>query len=602
MSTSSSPSLLRRRLLQSAGALATIGWPALGRAAADPWVHAQSIIDQFAKPLAFPPRDFVITDFGARPCTLVKVMGDVEIKYKGEIDTPAPGSADACPAIRAAIEAASKAGGGRVLIPKGNWYCKGPIVLRSHVHVHLAAGAEIFFSANPRDFARDGEFDCGPNGKLVLSRWQGNDCLNFSSMVYARGQKHIALTGEDWTSVLNGQAGVPFEDGSAPGWWSMNPKGALPGALHQGVPNPANAATISAVAPGLDAATVARIQGEGARWRSDERYLPALSEAGVPVAQRVFGLGHYLRPSLIEFVDCEDVLLQGYLAKASPFWIHHPVQSRRVHLSRVRMDSIGPNSDGFDPESCDTLLVDGCLFNTGDDCIAIKSGKNRDTQYGPTRNMVIQNCVMNSGHGGVTLGSEMAAGIEHVYAQNIEFRNAFWASNPLWTAIRLKTNMNRGGYLRHFYARQLTLPNGVDTRAHPYKPGANSSVTGKPGSIGGGAVITFDCDYAQTDDSVRTRVPAVSDVHIAQVKVANVKTPDGEFSCYQAIAIMGPVASSFNGPAGTAVPPVTNVSISDSDFGQPRNAAEPVYLHNVKGLVLRNVRIGGKVVNAELQG
>jgi polygalacturonase len=609
-------SLRRRRLLKGAatmGALAAAGSPLLaaaraaaaqaspaGAAQPDPWTRAQDIVQRFATPLAFPQRDYPITDFGAKPCKLVKVQGYPTIRKKGELETQAPGSHDSHPALRAAIAAAHKAGGGRVVIPAGNWYLKGPITLLSNVHVHLKAGAQVLFSANPADYARDGEYDCGKNGKLVLTRWQGNDCLNFSALVYARGQKNIAITGEDWTSVLNGQAGVPFEDGSGSCWWGMNPKAALPGAVHQAVPNPANPASLAEVAPHLDAAARARIQGEGERWRADGNYLPALSEAGIAPEKRVFGLGHTLRPGMVEFVDCTDVLMQGYLVINTPMWIHHPVNSRNVHINRVRMDSIGPNSDGVDPESCDTVLVNGCEFNTGDDCIAIKSGKNRDTQYGPTRDMVIQNCVMNSGHGGITLGSEMAGGIEHVYAQNIEFRNAHWASDPLWTAIRLKTNMNRGGYLRHLYVRDITLPNGVQTTARPYKPLPGVAFGGKLPSTGGGAVLTIDCDYAPADDIVRDRPPAVSDVHISRVRASNVNGPDGAYSCNQVMVVLGPVPGSFNGPAGTPVLPLTDITISDADFGTPRNAAEPWYAYNVKRLKLTNVRIAGKTINTEI--
>ncbi|MYN02148.1 endopolygalacturonase [Pseudoduganella sp. DS3] len=599
----------RRALLKGAatvGALAAAGAPAIAAAKAahtpaDPWRRAADIQRRFAKPLSFPKRDYPITGFGAKPCELAKVQGYPTIRKKGELDTQAPGSHDSHPALRAAIEAAHKAGGGRVVIPAGNWYLKGPITLLSNVHVHLKAGAQVLFSTDPKDYARDGDYDCGKNGKLVLSRWQGNDCLNFSPLVYARGQKNIAITGEDWTSILNGQAGVPMEDGSGACWWSMNPKAALPGAVHQGVPNPANPASLAEVAPHLDDAARARIQGQGERWRSDERYLPALSEAGIPFEKRIFGLGHTLRPCMVEFVDCSDVLMQGYLVINTPFWIHHPVNSRNVHINKVRMDSIGPNSDGVDPESCDTVLVEGCEFNTGDDCIAIKSGKNRDTQYGPTRNMLVQNCVMNSGHGGLTLGSEMSAGIEHIYAQNIEFRNAHWASDPLWTAIRLKTNMNRGGYLRHLYVRDITLPNGVQTTPRPYKPLPGTLLgSAKVPSTGGGAVLTIDCDYAPSDDIVRIRPPEVSHVHIARVRASNVNGPDGAYSCNQIMVVLGPVPSSFNGAAGTPVLPLSDISITDADFGTPRNAEEPWFVYNVKRLKLSNVRIAGKTINTEL--
>jgi polygalacturonase len=594
----------RRRFLRgtgAAGALLASGALPLAAAAqpgpsADPWQRARGIVERCSRPLKFRNEDFPITAFGARSCTLVpaKLVWRTEVT---DVKTPASGSPDCYPAIAAAIAAASRAGGGRVLVPAGNWYCKGPIVLRSNVHVHLAANAQVYFSADPADYAKYGDIDCGKAGKLVLSRWQGNDLLNYSPLVYAYNQSNIALTGEDWTSILNGQAGVHADAGDGP-WWDWIDR--REGRINAGSVNPLNL-PLEMVAPGLPAGERALIQGTHPRWNGDTRYLPALSEAGVPVAKRVFGIGHYLRPCMIELIGCTDVLLEGYHVVASPFWLHHPVDCRNVRFSKVNMESTGPNNDGFDPESCDTVLVEGCTFNTGDDCIAIKSGKNRDTQPGPTRNVVIQDCVMNSGHGGVTLGSEMAAGIEHVYAQRIEFRNAHWATDPLRSAIRLKTNMNRGGFLRHLYVRDVTVPNGVDARARKsVPPDADNAFKGL--ATGSGAIVTIDCNYAAGDDGVRTRPPSVSDIHISNLRAGNAKMADGSFSCWQAVLILGPVASTFNGPAGTPIVPVSNVTISDCDFGTPRNGREPVYLHNATGVVLKNVTIGGKVVNQTLSG
>ena len=578
----------RRTFLSRASALAAATATsvpfAAAQSSADPWQRAQDIIARCSKAPGFRKEDFPVTAFGAKSCQLVAATSTWR-KVQWEVKTPAPGSHDCYPAFAAAIAACHKAGGGRVLIPAGSWYCKGPIVLRSNVHVHLASGAQVYFSANPADYAKYGDIDCGERGKLVVSRWQGNDVLNYSPLVYAYKQNNIALTGADWTSVLNGQAGVPFESGGSSWWGWVDRKG---DEVSAATVNPLNL-PLDAVAPGLSPAERALIQGEHPRWNGDTRYLPALSEAGVPLARRVFGVGHHLRPCLVEFIGCSDVVMEGYQAVASPFWMHHPVDCRNVRFSKVNMESIGPNNDGFDPESCDTVLVDGCTFNTGDDCIAIKSGKNLDTQFGPTRNVVIQNCIMNSGHGGVTLGSEMAAGIEHVYAQKIEFRNAHWATDPLGSAIRLKTNMNRGGFLRHLYVRDVQLPNGVDARDKRGKQ-----------ATGGGAIVTIDCNYAAGDDGVRTRPPSVSDVHISRLQAGTVRMADGDYSCYQAVVILGPVASSFNGPAGTAILPVTNISITDCDFGTARNAGQPVFLHNARNVVLKNVKINGKTISETL--
>lgn len=595
--TTAAGALLATGTLPPILASATPATPAEAAAApGDPWQRARQIVERCSRPLTFPTVDFPITAFGASSCALAPAES-VWRRARRQVQTPAPGAPDCYPAIAAAIAAASKAGGGRVLVPAGSWYCKGPIVLRSNVHVHLAANAQIYFSADPADYAKYGDIDCGKAGKLVLSRWQGNDLLNYSPLVYARNQSNIALTGEDWTSVLNGQAGVHVNAGTGPWWDWVDHK---EGQVNAATANPENA-PLETVAPWLSAQQRAQIQGTHPRWNGDPRYLPALSEAQVPVAQRIFGIGHYLRPCMIELIGCSDVLLEGYQVVDAPFWQHHPVDCRDLRIRKVNMESLGPNNDGFDPESCDTVLVEQCSFNTGDDCIAIKSGKDLDTQYGATRNVVIQDCVMNSGHGGITLGSEMAGGIEHVYAQRIEFRNAHWATDSLGTAIRLKANMNRGGFLRHLYVRDVVLPNGVDARARKAAPpDPDNPFRGL--ATGGGAIVTIDCNYAAGDDAVRTRPTAVSDVHISNLRAQNVTMADGEFSCWQALLILGPVASSFNGAPGTAIPPVTNVSFSDCDFGTPRNAKEPVYLYNARNVVLANVTIAGKVINKTVSG
>jgi polygalacturonase len=589
----------RRAVLRAGPAAMALAFGPAYAQSGDPWSRAQSIIDTCARPLSFRKQDYPITAFGAKPATLATVQGRLTDETAGMLDTPAPGSPDCHGAIAAAIAACHKAGGGRVLIPAGNWHCAGPIVLRSNVHVHLAAGAHVFFSANPADYARHGEYDCGANGKLVLSRWQGNDCLNFSSMVYAHGQDNIALTGEDWTSILDGQGGLPFA-GASDCWWDWKGRHRKGARETEIAVNWANPDSLAAVAPGMAPEQRALIQGAGERWRSDARYLPALSEAKVPVARRVFGHGHFLRPCMIELIGCTRVLLQGYQVHASPFWLHHPVNCRIVHINQVNMDSMGPNSDGFDPESCENVLVDSCTFNTGDDCIAIKSGKNLDTQNGATRNVVIQNCVMNSGHGAVTLGSEMAGGIENIYAQNLDLRNLNWAIDPLNTAIRLKTNMNRGGFLRHLYVRNVTIPNGVATSPKFYPPLPGSTIPAQSVASTAGAIVTIDCDYAPADDSVRTRPPSVTDVHLSNIKVGNVKTGSGAYSCYQAMVILGPVASSFNGTPGTPIPTLSRITVTDCDFGTPRNAEQPWFLHNVNAVALKNVTIAGKSISATL--
>jgi polygalacturonase len=572
----------------------------------DPWRQAQAIIHRFSKPLAFRKQDFPVTAFGAKPCEVVPVSAWISFTEQAQISTPAKDAHDCYPAIAAAIKACHEAGGGRVLIPAGKWLCAGPIVLLSNVHVHLAKGAHVYFSNNPLDYAKYGEYDCGANGKLSMTRWEGNDCLNYSSMIYARGQENIALTGEDWTSILDGQAGVVFAD-SADCWWSWKgrERSGIDHVPHtpghtEVAPNPLNPESLRTVAPYLPPLEAEKIQGTDSHFQADSNFLRALAEARVPAEKRVFGIGHYLRPHMVQIIGCTNVLFAGYQTTNTPFWQHNPVDCENMHVKGIFANSMGPNSDGFDPESCRTVLIEGCQFNTGDDCIAIDSGKGPDIQYGPARDIVIQHCRMQSGHGALTLGSIMSGGIENVFAQHLVFENANWKTDPLNIAIRLKTNMSRGGYLRNFHVRDIDIPHGIRTTPSYYSTLPGSGIPNKTVATTAGGIITIDCDYDPVNDTVRTRPPVVEHVRISRVKVGNVPAKGGSYSCWQALVIQGPVAANYNGAGTPEVRPVSDVVIEDCDLGTPANKEHPTYLYNVKGLVLKNVKIGGKVLNQSL--
>lgn len=616
------PALLsasRRQFLQASSAAGMLAASGASLAATnDPWKDAQAIINRFATPLNFRKEDFPITAFGAAPCQTRKTTAWYSFVEEHTVETPVAGATDCYAAIAAAISACHKAGGGRVLIPAGNWYVRGPIVLLSNVNVHLAAGAHVYFSNNPADFAKYGNYDCGKNGRLSITRWEGNDCLNYSSMVYAYGQDNIALTGEDWTSILDGQAGLPF-DNDPDCWWSWKgrekPNWAgdiAAGATGRYIPhtkgktevhvNPANPVSLREIAPHLSEEEAQFIQGKGERWRCDSNYLRVLAEARVPLDKRIFGIGHYLRPHMVQFISCTNVLFAGYQLNNAPFWQHNPVNCRNMQVKKVYANSMGPNSDGFDPESCQTVLIEDCHFNTGDDCIAIDSGKGPDIQYGPCKDIVVQNCRMQSGHGALTLGSIMSGGIENVYAQNLIFENAYWKTDPLNIAIRLKTNLSRGGYLRNLHVRNVKIPNGIRTTPAFYNSLPGSLIPTKSVATSAGGIVTIDCDYDPGNDTVRTRLPTVSGVHISNITVGNAAIRGGQYSCYQAIVILGPVASDYNGPQNPppAVTPVSDINITNCDFGTPYNAEQPIYLYNVRDLKLKNVKIGAKTYNETL--
>jgi polygalacturonase len=654
--------------------------------------QATAIINKLATITAsmFPSVDFQVTSYGAKtllPSALIQASawpgGTIPwvTGTQAAASPQSPGSTvmvpydmtdtayDSCSAFNAAIQAAHAAGGGRVVVPAGNWYCGGPIVLLSNVNFHLSSGCTIYFSPNPADYAKSGPYPTA-NGNLYWSRWQANDCLNFGAPVYAYQQTNIALTADDNTCVLNGQAMTPMQlSTQAPTscWWTFKGTSGEYGYVKPatgGAPvsqADANTGTTAYSANGISyggntaftstslAAEITNPQANvsftnqdgttstlktllgASGWNQDQNYLPALSELGVPVLNRVFGLGHFLRPCMVEFIGCTNVLLQNYHTQNTPFWQHHPTDCTNVVIDGVFADSIGPNNDGFDPDACNYVLVQNVQFNTGDDCIAIKSGKCLDTQYGPMQNIVIQNCTMQSGHGGLTIGSEMSAGVENVYARNLTMQNANWATNPLNIALRFKTNMNRGGFINNVWINGVTLPNGVNLTG---KYGGGALGSAYPGSVPGtgtvglaanpstgqGGLITFDCDYSPSGDAVRWNPATINNVNISNVNATNTSGAVSyaltsgfsatSGSCFQAIVAQGSVAADYNGPLPVpTVSPITGVTISNCNLGTPIAAGPasatvpgPLFVSNVKSITLNNVVIAGVTYNSALSG
>ena len=307
-------------------------------------------------------------------------------------------------AFRRAIAACAAAGGGRVVVPAGR-FLTGPIHLRSNVNLHVSEGATLAFSQDPKAYL-----------PAVFTRWEGMELMGYSPLIYAFEQENVAVTG---TGTLDGQ-------GDETHWWPW--KGG------RGTTGPNQTA---------------------ARNR-----LMEMMEANVPVEQRVFADGSYLRPQFIQPYRCRNVLIEGVTILRSPMWEIHPVLCQNVTVRGVKIQTHGPNNDGCDPESCRDVLIEDCLFDTGDDCIAIKSGRNADGRRinVPSENIIIRNCRMKDGHGGVTIGSEISGGVRYVFTEKCEMD-----SPNLERALRFKNNAMRGGVLEHIYMRDVTVGEVADS-------------------------------------------------------------------------------------------------------------------------------------------
>lgn len=398
-------------------------------------------------------------------------------------------------AIAKAIEACTAAGGGQVLVPAGD-FLTGAVHLKSNVELHLADGATLLFSTDPAHYP------------MVFTRWEGIELINYSPLVYAYKARNVAITGK---GTLDGQAGAEH-------WWSWKGPwgGTVPYGWREGMPN----------------------------QRPARAKLFQMAEDRVPVEKRVFGPGSHLRPPFIQPYLCENVLIEGVRIRRSPFWNVHPVLCRNVIVRGIDVMGHGPNNDGIDPESVDMMLIEDCVFDTGDDCIAVNSGRNEDGRRlaTPAQNILIRNCRMREGHGGVVVGSQISGGARWVFAEN-----CVMDSPDLWYAIRFKNNALRGGLLENFYYRDIRV-----------------------GQVSRAAVT---CDFNYEEGANGRFVPRLRNVVIERLKAA------------QAVRVLD--------SQGLPGAPVTDITLRDCSFD---GVSQPSIVRHTERLVLDNVRVNGKRV------
>lgn len=378
-------------------------------------------------------------------------------------------------AFKNAIAACHNSGGGKVIVPEGT-YLTGAIHLKSNVNLYLSKNATVKFSTDPGDYL-----------PVVFTRFEGTECYNYSPLVYAFEQENIAITGP---GTLDGQ-------GNNSHWWP---------------------------------------------WRrnagSDIRSLRDQAEQGVPVEQRIYGEGHFLRPPMIHPNRCYNILIDSIKVLNGPFWHIHPVLCTNLTVTNVSVTGHGPNNDGCNPESCKNVLIRNCYFDTGDDCITIKSGRNADGRRinVPTENVVIQNCTMKDGHGGVVIGSEISGGARNIYAED-----CYMDSPNLDRALRIKTNSIRGGVIENIYLRNITVVQVAD------------------------AAIRVNFYYQEGD--IADFVPVVRNVEVRNM-----------------ICHKSNYALRFDGYERS---PVSNVRLIDCSFS---NTARSNHLNSIQNLCLDNVK------------
>lgn len=327
-------------------------------------------------------------------------------------------------AIAAAIDKVTAKGGGKVVIPRGLWLT-GPIILKNNINLSIEEGALVIFSSDK---------DLYP---LIETSFEGHNTVRCTSPIYGKDLENIAITGN---GVFDGtgEAWRPVKkEKLADSQWKKLVKSG--GVLSE----------------------------NGKIWYPSESSLEGqnLSEMNVPKQldniEEYKKIKDFLRPVMVSLVNCKKVLFDGPVFQNSPAWCLHPLMCEDLTIRNITVKNpwFSQNGDGLDIESCKNSIIYNCNFDVGDDAICIKSGKDADgrKRARPTENLVISNCIVYHGHGGVTIGSEMSGGVKNVHVSNCTFIGTD-------VGLRFKSNRGRGGIVENIYFSGINMIN-IPTQA-----------------------------------------------------------------------------------------------------------------------------------------
>jgi len=292
-------------------------------------------------------------------------------------------------AIDLAIQACTDAGGGTVIIPAGVWYVDGPIHLQSNLNLHLEKGATLRFSSNPASYL-----------PVVKTSWEGTLLYNYSPLIYGYGKENIAITGK---GTIDGEGSKTFA------------------AWHD-------------------------------KQNPDLQLSREMNHQATPVDERIFGEGHFLRPQLIQFFECKNILIEGVKVEDSPFWCIHLLLCENAMLRGLSYDAQNKNNDGIDPEYSRDILIENITFNNNDDNVAVKAGRDHEgrAMKRPSENIIIRNCHFK-GMNAVVMGSEMSSGVRNVFVENCD------AAGYSQRGVYLKSNPDRGGEISNVFVKNVHL-------------------------------------------------------------------------------------------------------------------------------------------------
>ncbi|MNK76647.1 Polygalacturonase [compost metagenome] len=316
-----------------------------------------------------------------------------------------------------AIDALSKKGGGKLIIPPGIWLT-GPIILKSNIELHAQTGALIKFSTDKSLYP------------IIETSFEGLNTWRCISPIYGKNLENVAFTGNGvW-------------DGSGEAWRQVKKSKLTDEQWKKFV------------------ASGGVLNEKKDSWYPSEQYLKGAKGADQNVrpdlkTKEDFEAIHdFLRPVLVSIQNSKRVMFDGPVFQNSPAWNIHPllIEDLIVRNITVRNPWFSQNGDGLDVESCKNVVIENSSFDVGDDAICIKSGKDKDGRDRgvPCENIIVKNNIVYHGHGGVTVGSEMSGGVKNLHVSNCTFMGTD-------VGLRFKSTRGRGGVVENIYISDVFM-------------------------------------------------------------------------------------------------------------------------------------------------
>ena len=423
-------------------------------------------------------------------------------------------------AINKAIRQVSEKGGGTVVIPEGIWLT-GPIVLLSNVNLFTEVNAFVLFTP---DFSQY---------PVVDAIFEGLNTKRCQSPLTAKDAVNIAITG------------YGVFDGSGDAWRPVKKEKMTEKQFKTLVKN-----------GGV-------LSDDKKTWFPDEaskRAQEMCVDQNVPVGPVTdndwLSIRSFLRPVMINFVNCKNILLDGVTFQNSPAWNLHPLMSENIILNKVTVRNpwYSQNGDGIDLESCKNTLIVNSSFDVGDDAICMKSGKNEDgrARNMPTENVIVENCIVYHGHGGFVVGSEMSGDVRNIKVSKCTFVGTD-------VGLRFKSTRGRGGVVENIYIQDINM---TDIPTDPLLF-----------DLFYGGKSPAEDDYVETSDNGSTIPPVtVETPAFKNIFISNVVSTNSQRAMF------------FNGLPEMKV---QNVQIRNSVFESKQGAV----INQTKGVIMQNVKI-----------